>query len=384
VLAVGLRDIVACGGEDIVATDLGARVDAQARATRRLATVTALRTLIIAVGGWLPVLLLLITGPWLIDRGLTAGVVLGALTYLLQGVYPALQTLVRELGGSGLWLLVALGRISETIDDDQHVAEDGEQEEIAHRVLDHSIAMRNLTFGYGRTAKPIISSFWMTIPEGDHLAIVGPSGVGKSTLAGLLSGVLAPQAGAVTIGGVRIDLLSPQARAAHRALVPQEAYIFAGTLRDNLLYLCGDTASTREVDQAIEALGARSLIDRLGGLDAEVRPAALSAGERQLLTAVRAYLSPAPIVVLDEATCHMDASAEARVEEAFARRPGTFIVVAHRISSALRAQRVLVMDGAKITAGSHDELCMSSALYRDLVGYWQPVAPGTMSVRAMV
>jgi ATP-binding cassette subfamily C protein len=114
----------------------------------------------------------------------------------------------------------------------------------------------------------------------------------------------------------------------------------------------------------------RTLVDRLGGYDAELDPATLSAGERQLVTLVRAYVSPAWLVILDEASCHLDPSTEALVEQAFARRPGTLIVIAHRISSALRAEEILVLDGTQALHGSHGELLERSALYGDLVGAW--------------
>jgi ATP-binding cassette subfamily C protein len=116
------------------------------------------------------------------------------------------------------------------------------------------------------------------------------------------------------------------------------------------------------------------LVARLGGYEAVVSPARLSAGERQLIALARAYLSPAPIVILDEATCHLDPAAEARAEAAFAERGGTLIVIAHRISSALRARRILVLDGTRAQAGSHASLLVSSPLYRDLVGYWNGAA----------
>jgi ATP-binding cassette subfamily C protein len=115
----------------------------------------------------------------------------------------------------------------------------------------------------------------------------------------------------------------------------------------------------------------RALVEQLGGYDAELDPATLSAGERQLVTLVRAYVSPAWLVILDEASCNLDPSAEALVEQAFARRAGTLIVIAHRISSALRAQRILVLDGTQVVHGTHDDLMKRSALYRDLVGHWE-------------
>jgi ATP-binding cassette subfamily C protein len=112
------------------------------------------------------------------------------------------------------------------------------------------------------------------------------------------------------------------------------------------------------------------LVSRLGGYQAIINPAALSAGELQLIALTRAYLSRAPVAILDEATCHLDPAAEQRAEAAFARRPGTLIVVAHRISSALRAERILVLDGSQAQAGDHASLLASSAMYRELVGYW--------------
>jgi ATP-binding cassette, subfamily C, bacterial len=226
-----------------------------------------------------------------------------------------------------------------------------------------------VTFRYGASPDPVIRHLDLEVKEGEHLAIVGPSGVGKSTLAGLMAGLLVPESGEVLLGGVKAAEVAPEELARWRALIPQEAYVFPGTVRENVTYL-RDGASDDEIDAVVDLLGARPLVDGLGGLDGGVDGGALSAGERQLLTLVRAYLSPAPVVVLDEATCHLDPAAEARVELAFARRPGTLIVIAHRISSALRARRVLVLDGAGTAAGTHDELLDGSVLYRDLVGHW--------------
>jgi ATP-binding cassette subfamily C protein len=157
--------------------------------------------------------------------------------------------------------------------------------------------------------------------------------------------------------------------------------VFTGTVRENLLYHRPDGAPDGELDDAVAATGLGPLVRRLGGLDAALDPAALSAGERQLVALTRALLAPAPLVLLDEATCHLDPAAEARAELAFARRPGALVVVAHRITSARRADRVLVMDGADAVCGTHRELLARSALYRDLVGRWgrpdgsQPAGP---------
>lgn len=138
-----------------------------------------------------------------------------------------------------------------------------------------------------------------------------------------------------------------------------------------MTYLRPD-ATALQISAAIDAVGAFPLVRRLGGLAAEVRPSELSAGERQLIALARAYLSPARLAVLDEATCHLDPRAERIAEEAFAARPGTLIVIAHRVSSALRANRVLVLDGSNATLGTHQTLLHQSPLYAELVGHWNP------------
>jgi ATP-binding cassette subfamily C protein len=231
------------------------------------------------------------------------------------------------------------------------------------------LELRGVTFGYGRHAEPVIRDLDLDIPDGDHVAIVGPSGIGKSTLAGLMTGLLEPQAGEVRIGEVAVRGLDIDSLAPHRVLIPQEAYVFRGTFRENFTYLRHGVPQA-EVDEAVDAVGLRPLVERLGGYDTDVDPSSFSAGERQLVALTRAYLSSARLVILDEATCHLDPVAEMRAEQAFAGRPGTLVVIAHRVSSALRARRILVMDGAHVMDGTHERLIATSPLYRDLVGHW--------------
>jgi ATP-binding cassette subfamily C protein len=232
-----------------------------------------------------------------------------------------------------------------------------------------AIALRGVSFRYGPHADPVIRDLDADIPDGAHLTIVGPSGIGKSTLAGLMAGLLAPSAGHISLAGLPLPGVPAAELPRLRVLIPQEAYVFAGTLADNLAYLA-PAAPDLALDAAVDAMGLRPLAQRLGGYRAELDPRSLSAGERQLIALARAYLSPAPIAILDEATCHLDPAAEARAELAFAARPGTLIVIAHRVSSALRARQVLVLDGHRAQLGDHTSLLASSPLYRDLVGYW--------------
>ncbi|WP_338784886.1 ABC transporter ATP-binding protein [Streptomyces sp. DG1A-41] len=427
----GLRDITATGAEAHIAAATGERVEAEFRAARSLAHWGVLRVASLALGGQLPIVLLLATAPWFLAHDVTTGALVGALAYVAQSLLPALRNLIHGLGTSGSRLTVVLRRLAPTGSDGADGRRSGVERQsgdttnggVGQRPADtnrrkgqhpapgaradrprgaapgsvratngtlrtHTVAGRTapaghspapsppalslscVTFAYGHAGTPVVDELDLTLQAGSHLAVVGPSGAGKSTLTALVAGLLTPDRGTIAVGGHPVP--GPKAAAA-RVLVPQEAYVFGGTLAENLAYLRPDPVPEEELLAASEAVGLAPLTDRLGGLGARVDPAALSAGERQLVALTRAYLSYAPLALLDEATCHLDAGTEERAERAFAARPGgTLVVVAHRISSARRAGRVLVMDGRSTACGGHEELVRSSALYRDLVGSWAP------------
>ncbi|MEU3184036.1 ABC transporter ATP-binding protein [Streptomyces sp. NPDC006923] len=373
-IGAGLRDIVACGTQAEVADRTGRLIDEGARTARVLARWAAVRTLALGVTGQLPVMLLLAATPWLLRQGVTAGALIGALAYLVQALLPALHTLMTALGAAGTRLLVVLERFEEAPADTPAGRVSAAVPVPARAVPlprrpPPAVELRAVTLAYGPGSPPVLDGLDLVVERGEHVAVVGPSGIGKSTLTGVISGLLTPGRGTVRLDGEPVRGRGAAGLAALRVLIPQQSYVFTGTVRDNLLYLCPG-ASSADLREAVDALNAEDLIARLGGLDAMVDPAALSQGERQLLSLCRAHLSPAPLMVLDEATCHLDPVAEARAEEALAGRPGTLIVVAHRLSSARRADRVLVLDGTRPAYGTHDELLTRSALYRDLVGHW--------------
>jgi ATP-binding cassette subfamily C protein len=393
----GLRDALACGGEDQLLSEITDRVTTQAAALRALARMNLLRTLCLAVGGWLPLILLLAAAPALVRRGVSPGAIIGAVTYIGGVLQGALYMLTRGLGGSGIRLAITLQRIVEATSnpagrhqpgDGEAMGREGTRPGPPGRPAGHTavasgspllrragrdlaeVSVRGVSFGYGPFAEPVLHALDLDVPEGDHLAVVGPSGIGKSTLAGLVAGLLRPQAGEVRLGGLPTAGIAAAELPRRRVLIPQEAYVFAGPLAQNLSYLAPD-APQAELDAAVDAVGLRDLVTRLGGYHAQLVPAELSAGERQLIALARAYLSPARLAILDEATSHLDPVAAARAESAFAARPGTLIVIAHRMSSALRAKRVLVLDGSSARIGDHAALLATSPLYRDLVGHWQ-------------
>jgi ATP-binding cassette, subfamily C, bacterial len=369
-IAHALRDVVACGAEDRACAQVQREVDAHARAEQTLARMAAIRTLSVALGGWLPAVGLLIGAHWLLGTGVTLGAIAGGLIYLTQGLLPALRALVDGLGAGGLKLVVTLDRLIEA---GEHPAPG---EPASGRVpRGYELVLDRVTFCYGRHAEPVVKALELVIPEGQHVAVIGPSGTGKSTLAGLLAGTHMPDQGEVRLGGVPIEELDSQTLASHRVLIPQEAYVFAGTLGENLRYL-HPSATDTELDAVVDELGLHSLVARLGGYHSVVDPRTLSAGERQLIAVTRAHLTRAPVLILDEATCHLDPVAEEWVERVLTGRGGTLIVVAHRISSALRAQRIVLMDSAGLASGTHQELLATAPLYRELVGHWGSVADG--------
>ena len=404
----GLRDALACGAEDQLLSEITDRVTTQAAALKALARMNLLRTLCLAVGGWLPLILVLAAAPSLVRGGVSPGAVIGAVTYIGGVLQGALYMLTRGLGGSGIRLAITLQRIVEASANPADRNPLGAGQAMSGggtgpgprghpagpgTVTSGSplpgrtgrdlaeVSVRGVSFAYGPFAEPVLHGLDLDVPDGHHLAIVGPSGIGKSTLAGLVAGLLQPLAGEVRLGGTPTTEIAAADLPGYRVLIPQEAYVFAGTLAQNLRYLAPD-APPEELDASVDAVGLRDLVTRLGGYRADLVPTALSAGERQLIALARAYLSPARLVILDEATSHLDPVAAAHAESAFAARPGTLIVIAHRMSSALQAEQVLVLDGSCARIGDNATLLATSPLYRDLIGHWRADHPTGTSVRA--
>jgi len=221
-----------------------------------------------------------------------------------------------------------------------------------------------------------LQSAELVVADGERIALVGPTGAGKSTLAKLMARLYDPSQGSVSYGGVDLRRATLASLRQRIVVVPQEGFLFNGTIRDNVR-LARVTASDAEVEAALSRLGILDHFERLPeGLDTEVRErgSRLSAGERQLVALGRAALVDPAVLVLDEATSNLDPGTEAEVEAALERlmQGRTTIVVAHRLTTVQRADRIVVVDKARIVeVGSHVELLARGGKYAALARAWE-------------
>ena len=230
------------------------------------------------------------------------------------------------------------------------------------------IRFEHVSFAYD-PARPILHAVDFRIPPGRTVAVVGPTGAGKSTLARLLFRFYDPDTGRILIDSRDLRELTLASLRGAMAVVPQDAVLFSGTIADNLRYGKLD-ATDAEMEAAAKAAHAHDFVSRLPkGYNTPIAEAGggLSGGERQRLSVARAVLKDAPILILDEPTSALDAISEEIVFSALRElRVGrTTIVIAHRLSTVRDADAILVLDGGHISAfGRHDDLLKTSQLYR--------------------
>ncbi|MBK5222813.1 MAG: ABC transporter ATP-binding protein [Acidimicrobiia bacterium] len=234
-----------------------------------------------------------------------------------------------------------------------------------------SVTFDRVDFGYATSPTLALRGIDLTIDPGETVAFVGETGAGKSTFVKLAARLYDPTGGRILIDGVPLTDLDLETFRRQLGFVPQEAFLFTGTIRDNIAYARPD-ATDAEVEAAARATGAHDFIARLPfGYHQPVieRGRSLSAGQRQLIALARAQLVDPAIIILDEATANLDLGTEARVVRAMGvvSEGRTTLLIAHRLQSAARADRIVVLDGGQIVeVGPHDELVATGGRYAEM------------------
>jgi ATP-binding cassette subfamily B protein len=315
-------------------------------------------------------------GGWLVHQGeVTTGTVAAFVLYLIYLFDPIqqLSQLFNTVQSAG----AALAKLFGLLDTKSSLVERTGAVDLPER---GTLEVCDVSFFYGTDAEPdaplVLHHVSLSVTTGERLALVGPTGAGKSTLAKLMARLYDPKQGAIRYAGVDLRDATLKSLRERIVVVPQEGYLFQGTILDNVR-LGRQGATDDEVRRALGLIGAEERFVALpDGLQTEVRErgSRLSAGERQLVSLARAALADAEVLVLDEATSNLDPGTEAEVEEAMTRlmEGRTVLVIAHRLSTAERSDRVAVVDeGGLAELGTHAELLRRRGRYAALYASWE-------------